>query len=159
MIKPIPDGYHSVQPALSFKDARAAIAFYKKAFGAEEKSLMPGADGKSVMHAEIRIGDSVVMMADETVMGGCKSIERLGNSPVNFYVYVEDADALFNRAVAAGASVVMPMMDMFWGDRMGAVKDPFGFQWSVATHKRDLSHEEIEKGAKEFMAQMADAKA
>ena len=153
MTNSIPEGYHAVQPCLTFKDAQKAIEFYKEAFGAKEQYLMPGPRGKGVMHAEVKIGDSVIMLADESAEMGCRGVESYGGSPVAFYVYVNDADALFKQAVEAGAQTVEPMADAFWGDRMGCVKDPFGLTWTLATHKKDLSPEEIRKGSEEFMAQ------
>jgi PhnB protein len=155
MIRPIPEGYHSVTPMFVFKDARRAIEFYKLAFGAEERFVMPGPEGKGIMHAELRIGDSIIMMGEENPQHACKSAETLGSSPVSFYVYVENADAAFRRAVEAGATVQMPVEDMFWGDRAGSVGDPFGHSWMLATHTRDLTPEEIEAGAKAAFAEKA----
>ena len=106
------------------------------------------------MHATIQIGNSIFMMGDEMPGGGCKSAETLGESPISLYIYTEDADAMFKQAVGAGATVVMPIGDMFWGDRAGTVKDPFGYSWMIATHKRDLSQDEMRKGAEAFFAQM-----
>ena len=155
MIKAIPEGYHSVTPSFTFKDCRKAIEFYKNAFGAKATSVMPSLDGKGVMHATIVIGDCTLMMGDEMASGGCKSAETLGHSPISLYIYDKDADALFKKAVLAGATVTMPMGDMFWGDRCGSVKDPFGYSWMIGTHKQDLTQEEIQKGAEAFFAQMA----
>lgn len=152
--KPIPDGYRSVTPYLTLKNAVEAIAFYKRAFGAEEILRMPGPDGKSTMHAEIKIGDSMIMLGDEWPQGDAKAPKSLGATTVGVHLYVQDADAVFNKAVAAGATVGMPPMDMFWGDRFAKVTDPFGHQWSIATHKLDMTPEEMEKGMKEFMAKM-----
>jgi uncharacterized glyoxalase superfamily protein PhnB len=154
MIKKIPDEFHSVTPMLVLKDARKAVEFYKRALGAQELMIMPGADGKGVMHAEIRIGDSIVMLGEECPGAPCKSAETLGGSPVSFYIYVEDVDAAFKVAVDAGAEVEMAVREMFWGDRMGSVRDPFGYSWGLATHTRDLTPEEIRKGAEEAAAQM-----
>jgi PhnB protein len=154
MTKPIPEGYHNLTPYLMFKDSRKAIEFYKLAFGAKEQFLMPGFDGKSVMHAEVLIGDSTIMMSDENPQQACKSAETMGGSPVAFYVYVEDVDSAFDKAMAAGAASRMPVQDMFWGDRIGSVSDPFGYSWTLATRTRDLSPEEIEKGARAAFAQM-----
>lgn len=153
MTKPIPDGYHTLTPLLVFKDARKAIDFYKKAFGASERHVMPGPNGKGVMHAEIKIGNSIVMMGEENPSRGSKSAETLGACPVAFYVYVENVEAAFKQAVAAGATSQMPPQDMFWGDRMGTVKDPFGYNWSFATHKKDLTPEEMAKGAEAVYSQ------
>ncbi|MEZ4601062.1 MAG: VOC family protein [Syntrophotaleaceae bacterium] len=154
MTKKIPEGFHSVTPMLVLKDARRAIDFYKKALGAQELMVMPGPEGKGVMHAEIRIGDSIVMMGEECPGSSSKSAESLGGSPISFYIYVENVDEAFQTAVDAGAQVEMPVQEMFWGDRMGSVRDPFGYSWSLATHTRDLTQEEIDKGAKEAFAQM-----
>ena len=148
MTQPIPEGYQTLTPMFVFKDAQKAIDFYKKAFGAEERFVMPGPDGKGVMHAEIKIGSSIIMMGEENPQWPCKSAESLGDSPISFYVYVSDADRAFETAVQEGAEAQMPVTEMFWGDRMGTVKDPFGYSWSFATHVRDLSQEEIAEGAK-----------
>jgi len=154
MTRAIPEGFHSVTPMLILKDARNAIAFYKKALGAEELFVMPGPGGQGVMHAEMRIGDSIIMMGEEHPQEACKSAETIGGSPVSFYIYVENVDEAFKVAVAAGAEVQMPVEEMFWGDRMGAVLDPFGYSWSLATHTRDLTPEEIAQGAQAAFAQM-----
>jgi uncharacterized glyoxalase superfamily protein PhnB len=154
MANNIPEGFRSITPMLVLKDARKAVEFYKKALGAEELMVMPGPDGKGVMHAEIRIGNSIVMMGEECPGAPCKSAETMGGSPVSFYLYVENVDEAFKVAVAAGAEVEMPVQEMFWGDRMGSVRDPFGYSWSLATHTRDLTPEEISKGAQEAFAQM-----
>ena len=157
MTKPIPEGYHSVTPSFTFKDSRKAIEFYKKAFGAKVLDLMPDPSGRRTMHATIQIGNSMVMMGDE--MPGsencAKSAETLGSSPISLYVYVPDADQAFKQAVAAGATAGMPVADMFWGDRAGQVQDPFGYSWMIATHTRDLSKDEVRKGAEAFFAQVA----
>lgn len=154
MIKKLPAEFHSVTPMLVLKDARKAVEFYKRALGAEELMIMPGADGKGVMHAEIRIGDSIIMLGEECPGAPRKSAETLGGSPVSFYIYVEDVDAAFKVAVDAGAEVEMAVQEMFWGDRMGSVRDPFGYSWGLATHTRDLTPEEIRKGTEEAAAQM-----
>ena len=148
-----PKGYHSVTPSLTFKDSQKAIDFYKKAFGAKLLDFFPNLDGKGVMHATIQIGDSILMMGDE--MQRCKSAETMGGSPTSLFLYVPDADATFKQAVAAGATIFMPMMDMFWGDRAGSLTDPFGYQWMVATKKHDYTKEQIKKNAEAFFAQMA----
>jgi PhnB protein len=145
--KPIPDGYRTVTPTLTLDDAPAAIEFYKKAFGAEEVARSTGPDGK-IMHAEIRIGDSLIMVND-AVMGG-KGPKALGGSPASLWLYVENCDAFFERAVAAGAKVEMAIADMFWGDRFGSLLDPHGYRWSVATRKEDLTPQEMEQRANEF---------
>lgn len=144
-VKPIPKGFHSVTPHLVARNADQAIAFYTRAFGAEELSRMPSADGK-VMHAEIKIGDSILMLCDEFPQMNCLGPPSLGGSPVTIHVYVEDADAVFQQAVAAGATVKMPLEDTFWGDRYGKVTDPFGHEWSIATRMRELTPEDIRKG-------------
>ena len=153
MAKPIPEGYHTVTPSLTFKDSKKAVEFYKKALGAKVLDLMPSPTGQGIMHATIQIGDSIIMMGDE--MPTCKSAESLGGSPVSLYLYVPNADQAFKQALAAGATETMPVSDMFWGDRAGHFKDPFGYSWMVATHKQDLSNDEIRKGAEAFFAQMA----
>ncbi len=151
-VKAIPEGYHTVTPYMTVRDAARAIEFYKQAFGAVEKGVMKGPDGK-VMHAELRIGDSVVMLADEFPQFGSLSPQS-GGSGTGLHIYVEDADSAFDRAVKAGATVEMPISDMFWGDRYGKLVDPFGHKWSIATHKRDMSPEEIEEAQNEFMKQL-----
>jgi len=153
MTKPIPEGFHSVTPMFMFKDCRKAIDFYKAAFGAQERYAMPGPDGKGIMHAEVLVGDSIVMMGDENPQQNCKSAESMGGSPISFYLYVENVDAAFRRAVEAGAKVQMDVQDMFWGDRAGSVQDPFGYNWMLATHTKDLSSEEIREGAKAAFAE------
>ena len=147
MVKKIPDEFHTVTPIFTFRDARRAIDFYKRAFGALEQYVMPGPDGKGVMHAQIRIGNSVIMMGEEDPRNPCRSAETLGNSPVSFYIYMQNVDEAFQVAVAAGGKVRMPVQEMFWGDRVGTLEDPFGHTWSLATHTRDLSPEEIRQGA------------
>jgi PhnB protein len=142
MTKPIPDGMRSLTPHIVCKGAAAAIEFYKKAFGAVEGFRLPGPDGR-LMHAQVRIGDSALMLVDEYPDMGALGPTALKGSPVTIHLYVPDADATFAQAVAAGAKVVMPLAEMFWGDRYGQLEDPFGHRWSVATHLRDLSPEEI----------------
>ena len=154
-VKPIPEGYITVTQSLVFRDTPKAIEFYKKAFGAKERSRMPGPDGR-IMHAEITIGNSNIMLNDE-VMGN-RSAESMGGSPVSFYVYVENVDAAVQKAVAAGATLAMPVSEMFWGDRFGQVQDPFGYKWSIATHVRDLTPDQMMKGQEEFFKQMAAAR-
>jgi PhnB protein len=152
-VKPIPEGYHAVTPSLAVDGAAEAIEFYKRAFGAEERGRMPAPDGK-IAHAEIQIGDSVVMLADPFPQSGCRSPKELGGTSVGIFVYVEDVDAVFKQAVEAGATATMEVEDMFWGDRFGTVVDPFGHQWQLATRKEDLSPEEVEERGKEAMAAM-----
>ena len=152
--KPVPDGFRTVTPYLTVNGAADAIAFYQKAFGAEVKCLVRGPDGK-VAHCELQIGDSMIMMGDEFPMGHCKSPKTLGGATGGLNLYVEDVDALFNRAVAAGAKVQMPVQDMFWGDRYGKLSDPFGHEWSVATHIEDVSSAEIERRAAAAFREMS----
>ena len=146
-IKPIPEGFHTITPHLVVKGATQAIEFYKKAFGAEEIVRMPGPDGQSVMHAELKIGDSRLWLVDEFPAMGSLGLRGVGGKPVTIHLYVEDADAIFNQAVAAGAEVRMAMQDAFWGDRYGLIVDPFGHKWSLATHKEDLTPEDLAKRA------------
>ncbi len=153
-VSPIPPGQHTVTPHLILRNARAAIDFYKNAFGAIEIMCMPGPDGKGVMHAEIKIGDSFVYLAEEWPGMPMASPEKYGGTTVSIHLYVKDADALFNQAVAAGAKVAMPLMNMFWGDRFGKVTDPFGHSWSIATHVEDVPPDEMGKRAIEAMKQM-----
>lgn len=145
-VKSIPEGYHTLTPFLTVRDAARAIDFYKKAFGATVRGeLAKGPDGK-VMHAEIKIGDSIVMLADEFPEFGTLSPQSVGGSPMGLHIYIDNVDAAFDRAVKAGAQVEMPVADQFWGDRYGKLKDPFGHKWSIATHVKDLSMDEM-KGA------------
>ncbi len=139
---------NTVTPHLVCKDAEKAIEFYKKAFGAEERFRLNTPDGKKVLHASLRIGNSAIMLADEFPDWGSVGPETLKGTPVVIHLYVEDADSVFDRAVKAGATVAMQLQDMFWGDRYGQVRDPFGHSWSVATHVRDVSLEEMEQAAK-----------
>ena len=143
-VKPIPDGSHSVTPHLVCAGAADAIEFYKKAFNAVEILRLPGPQGK-LMHAEVRIGDSAVMLVDESPEWGMLGPKSLKGSPVTIHLYVEDVDAFVARAVAAGAKITMPIADMFWGDRYGTLEDPFGHRWSVGTHIRDVSPEEMQQ--------------
>jgi PhnB protein len=141
-VKPIPDGMHSLTPYLVCAGASDAIAFYSKAFNAVEEMRLPGPGGK-IMHARLRIGDSAFMLNDEFPDFGALGPNALKGSPVTIHLYVEDADAAVAQAVAAGATIVMPLADMFWGDRYALVKDPFGHLWSIATHKHDLTPAQI----------------
>ena len=154
MTKAIPEGFHTVTPMFVFKDVRKAIEFYRRAFGAEELFVMPGSDGKGVMHAEVRIGNSIIMMGEENPQEPCKSAETIGGSPVSFYIYLENVDEAFRTALAAGAEARMPVQDMFWGDRAGTVQDPFGHDWTLASHIKDLTPQEIQQGAEAFFAQL-----
>jgi len=144
--KPIPDGYHTATPYLIVNDAALAIEFYKEAFGATELLRMAKPDGK-IGHAEIRIDDSTIMLADEFPEMGARSPQSFGGSPVSIFLYVENVDAVFAQTVAAGAVVQRPVADQFYGDRMGGVKDPFGHAWYIATHVEDVSPEEMRKRA------------
>lgn len=154
-IDPVPMGYHSVTPVLVLRNATAAIYFYQKAFNAEVQMLMDRPDGK-LMHAVIKIGDSLLMMGEECApheghAEECvRSPDDLRGTTVNLYIYVEDADRVFEQALQAGANEMMPVEDMFWGDRMGVVRDPYGHVWSIATHTRDLTDEQIQQQAQEF---------
>ncbi|HJU06824.1 MAG TPA: VOC family protein [Nitrospiraceae bacterium] len=145
-VKPVPDGMRTVTPHLVCAGAASAIEFYKKAFNAVEIGRMPGPQGK-LIHALIRIGDSAVMLVDEFPDWGSFGPKSLKGSPVTIHLYVEDADAFVKRAVDAGAKVTMPLENMFWGDRYGRLEDPFGHQWSVATHVRDVTPEEMQQAA------------
>jgi PhnB protein len=153
-VKPIPDGYHTATPYLIVKDAGRALEFYKKAFGATELMRLEGPDGK-IGHAEICIGDSPIMLADEFPDMGYRSPQALGGSPISICLYVEDVDALFQQALAAGATVVRPVKDQFYGDRSGTLSDPFGHVWTIATHKEDLSPEEVRRRSEAFLKQHA----
>jgi uncharacterized glyoxalase superfamily protein PhnB len=146
-VKPIPEGMHSLTPHLVCRDANAAMDFYIRAFGARDGGRLAGPDGK-FMHGMMWIGDSALMLADESPEWGMSSPLSLNGTPVILHLYVEDADAVLARAVEAGATLTMPAADMFWGDRFGQVSDPFGHQWSIATHIRDLTDEEIRAAAK-----------
>jgi PhnB protein len=152
---PIPEGYSTVTPVLVHEDTRKAIEWYRKALGAEGGEVSADPDGK-VLHAAIRIGGSTLMLHDE--MMGAKSARRLGGSPVELFVYVDDCDAVFRRAVDAGAVVGEPLSDQFWGDRWGTLTDPFGFCWQIATHKEDLTKAEIEARQSEAFAETAGRK-
>ena len=149
--KPVPQGFHTVTAHLILDEAASTIDWYKKALGAEELGRSNGPDGK-IMHAEIKVGDTILMVND-AMMGG-KGPKALGGSPASLWVYVPDCDALFGRATAAGAQVVMPMADQFWGDRTGTVTDPSGYQWTIATRKEDLTPAELNQRAEEFFKQM-----
>jgi PhnB protein len=151
--RPVPEGYHTITPQLTLESAAKTIDWYKKALGAEEISRSVGPDGK-IMHAEIKIGDSRVMVND--AMMGSKAPKSLGGSPSAMWLYVNDSDALFNRAVGAGAPVVMPLADQFWGDRGGAVSDPEGYTWWIATRKEDFTPAEMQQRAADFFKQPAN---
>lgn len=151
-VKPVPDGYHSITPYLSIKGAAEAIEFYLRAFGATESFRLVAPNG-NIGHAEIRIGSSVIMLADSCEGGPFRNPQSLGGSSVGLHVYVEDVDVLFAQAVAAGAKVVRPVQDQFYGDRTGTLEDPFGHVWFLATHKEDLTSEEINKRAEALFKQ------
>ncbi len=153
-VKAIPEGYNTITPNLVVADAAKAIDFYKKAFGVTEIARMPGPNG-GIMHAELRIGDSVFMLGDEMPEMGSRGPKALGGSPVSLYVYVENVDAAWDRAIKAGATSMMPLADMFWGDRAGWLEDPFGHKWALAQHVKDLTPEEIQKGQEAFFAEHA----
>jgi PhnB protein len=153
-VKAIPEGYHTITPHIIVRDANRAIDFYKRAFGAEELGRMPGPDGKGIMHAVIRIGNSMLMLADEFPGMDSLSPATVGGTSVTLHLYVEDVDVVTDRAVKAGATVKMPVADMFWGDRYGIVADPFGHRWSIATHKQDLTAAEVRQGAEKAFSQM-----
>lgn len=152
-VKPIPEGYHTVTPYLAVNDGARAIEFYKRAFGAQERNRMDGPQGK-IGHAELKIGDSIVMLSDEMPGSGCRSPQSLGGTTVNIFLYVNDVDSVYNQAVRAGAKAEMPVADQFWGDRYGKITDPFGHSWSLATHKEDVAPAEMHKRAQEAMAKM-----
>ena len=152
-VKPIPEGYHTLTPFLTVRDAVSAIEFYKKAFGAQERGVMKGPDGK-VMHAELKIGDSIIMLSDEFPEFGSLSPQSSGGAGMGLHIYIDGVDAAFDRAVKAGAQVEMPVSDQFWGDRYGKLKDPFGHRWSIATHTKELSQDEMKRGMDEAMEKM-----
>ena len=156
-VKPIPEGFHSITPSLIVRDAARAIDFYKRALGAQELVRMPSPDGK-IMHAELKIGDSIIFLSDEMPQSPAKSPQTLGGVTGVLNLYVEDVDKRFQQAVDAGAKVSMPVADQFWGDRYGSLVDPFGYTWGIGTHKEDLSPQQMDERAKAFFAQMAQRK-
>ncbi|MFN0018245.1 MAG: VOC family protein [Pirellulaceae bacterium] len=151
-VKPIPEGYHTATPYIIVNGAAAAIEFYKKAFNATELFRMAGPDGK-IGHAEIKIGNSPIMLADESLEMGAKSAKTLGGSPMFLMLYVENVDVLAAQAVAAGAKVVRPLQNQFYGDRSGTFEDPFGLWWTISTHVEDVSPEEMKRRSEEAMKQ------
>lgn len=153
-VKPIPDGYHSVTPYLIVNDAASAIEYYKRAFGATELFRMDAPGGK-IGHAEIKIGDSPVMLADEYPEMGYRSAKAIGSTPVSLMIYVEDVDSVFPQAIAAGGKELKPVQDQFYGDRSGTLEDPFGHVWTVSTHKEEVPPEEMERRMGEMAAQKA----
>ncbi|MBI3554441.1 MAG: VOC family protein [Elusimicrobia bacterium] len=152
-VKPIPDGFHAVTPGLCVNNAASALDFYKRAFGASELMRMPGPGGK-IMHAKIKIGDSIIFVSDEfpEMPNSCRAPQTLKGATSAVYLYVEDVDASFAQAVKAGGKVNMPLTDMFWGDRYGQIQDPFGHIWALATHKEDLTPEQMKKRQQEQFA-------
>jgi len=152
--KPVPDGYHTVTPYIVVNDAAKAIEFYKRAFDATEVNRMQGPQGK-IGHAELRIGDSIVMLSDEMPGSDCRSPQSLGGTSANIFLYVKDVDHSYNKAVSAGAKATTPVADMFWGDRYGRLTDPFGHSWSLATHKEDVAPDEMKRRMDAQMAKMA----
>lgn len=150
---PIPEGYHTVTPYLGVDDAAKAIEFYQRAFGATERGRMPGPDGK-IAHAELQIGNSIVMTSDPFPQSTIKSPKQIGGTSVSIFLYVEDVDSVVQDAVDAGATITMPVEDMFWGDRFGQVQDPFGHVWQIATHVEDVEPDEMAKRAEKAMASM-----
>jgi PhnB protein len=150
-VKPIPEGYNTVNPYIAVDDAATAIEFYKRAFGAKERSRMPGPGG-TIGHAELEIGDSVIMLSDPFPQSRVKSPKKLGGTTISLMVYVEDVDEVVQQAVDAGATITMPIENQFWGDRFGQVEDPFGHNWQIATHVEDVAPEEMAKRAEEAMA-------
>lgn len=155
-VNPIPDGCNSVNVYLIVKDGQAAIDFYKKAFGAVGGMCMTGPDGTGIMHAELQIGNSTVMLSEENPQWGTQSAETMGGSPASLHIYLPDVDTAFQTAVDAGCTVVAPLMNTFWGDRYGKVVDPFGYQWGLGTHIEDVPEEEMAKRAQEWFASMAE---
>lgn len=156
-VKPIPEGFHTITPSLIVRDAAKAIDFYKKALGAEELVRMPSPDGK-IVHAELKIGDSIIFLSDEMPQSPAKSPQTLGGVTGVLNLYVQDVDKSFQRALDAGAKVAMPVADQFWGDRYGSLTDPFGYTWGIGTHKEDLNPQQMQERMKTFFAQMAQRK-
>jgi PhnB protein len=154
-VKPIPEGFPTVTTSLIVPKATEALDFYQRAFGAVPGIRMPGPDGESTMHAQMRIGDSTVMLSDENPQWGTKAPAALGGSPVSLHLYVEDVDALYTRAVEAGCEVVYPLENAFWGDRYAKLADPWGHQWGIATHIEDVEPEEMTRRAEEWFAAQA----
>ncbi len=150
----IPEGLATVTPHLVVVSVQEALPFYERAFGAERRSVYPGASPGSVSHAEIRIGNASILLSDDTPTSSARSPEMLGGTTATLTLYVVHADTAMERALAAGARLVMPLADMFWGDRYGMVRDPFGHLWAIATHKEDLTDEELDERTREYLAQM-----
>jgi PhnB protein len=157
-VKPIPEGFHTITPSLTVGDARSAIDFYQRAFGAEEVMVMTIPGGEKVMHAELKIGDSRLFLAEEMPEMGTHGPLSLGGCATQLHLSVNDADAAFERAVSAGATVKQPLADQFWGDRWGSIVDPVGYEWGIGSRKENLSRGEVEQRAQDFFQQMAAAK-
>jgi PhnB protein len=153
-VKPIPEGYHTVTPYLAVDDAAEAIEYYKKAFGAKERARMEAPEGR-IGHAELEIGDSLVMLSDPFPQATTRSPKELGGTSASIFLYVEDVDAVVKQAVDTGSTITMEVADQFWGDRFGSVQDPFGHLWSIATHVEDVPPEEMAERAKAAMASMS----
>ncbi|MGI0020342.1 MAG: VOC family protein [Nitrososphaera sp.] len=158
-VSPVPRGYHSITAALVVKNADQAIKFYEKAFGAKMLRRMYLPDGKTIMHAELKIGDSHLMLSDEMPQMQALSPQTVGGASSSIYLYVKNVDKVFDQAVKAGATSTMPVMDAFWGDRMGGLTDPFGHMWAIATRKKNLTAKQMKKAGEEFMASMGKAQA
>ena len=158
MPQPIPEGYSALTPYLAVEDAASAIEFYQRAFDAKERVRMPGPGG-AIMHAELQIGDSVLMLSDPFPQASTTSPKQLGGTTVSLMFYVEDTDAVYRQAIDAGATSLMEPDDMFWGDRFGSVQDPFGHSWTIATHVEDVSPDEMQRRSEEWMSQMAGTQA
>ena len=156
-VKPIPDTYHTATPYLTVREAGAAIDFYQRAFGAKELFRMPGPNGK-IMHAEILIGDSHIMLADESAAAGSQAPPTLSGTPVGIFLYVDDVDRTFKQAIKAGGKETLPVQDMFWGDRFGRLTDPFGHKWMLATHVEDVSPAEMEQRMASACSQVQQTK-
>ncbi len=153
-VKPVPEGYHTVTPYLIIQGASQALEFYKKAFAAEELVRMGGPDGK-IGHAEIKIGDSMIMLADEHPEMGYRGPKAYGGSPVGIHLYIDDVDSMFRKAIAAGAKELRPLKDQFYGDRSATFEDPFGHVWTISTHKEDVPPDEMERRMAAYMKEQA----
>ena len=156
MPQPVPEGYHTITPYLAVENASEAIDFYQRAFGAKENVRMDGPGG-AIMHAELQVGDSMIMLSDPFPQSSTTPPKQLGGTSVSIFAYVENIDDVYKQAIDAGASSLMEPDDMFWGDRFGSVQDPFGHSWTIATHIEDVEPEEMQRRSEEFMSQMANA--
>ena len=156
MPQPVPEGYHTITPYLAVENASEAIDFYQRAFGAQERVRMDGPGG-AIMHAELQVGDSMIMLSDPFPQSSTTPPKQLGGTSVSIFAYVENIDDVYKQAIDAGASSLMEPDDMFWGDRFGSVQDPFGHSWTIATHIEDVEPEEMQRRSEEFMSQMANA--